>query len=236
MSLPMRRRFWTRAAVEGEAGAYAIRLDDKPLTTPARAPLLVPTRALADALAEEWDRVEGEIRPETMPFTRAANTSIDGVAPDPGPVIDFIAEYGGTDLLCYRAEEPEGLRRRQFTAWDPLLAWSADALGAPLVAVMGVMHVPQPAESLATLREHVAAENPFRLTGLSELVTLSGSLVLGLAVARRVLEPETAWSVSRIDEDWQEEQWGRDAEAAAAAEAKRRAFLGAAEYLRLLEG
>ena len=236
MSIPMRRRFWTRTEVTDAAQGFGLRLDERPLTTPARAPLVVPTRALAEALAAEWDAVEGEIRPETMPLTRAVNTSIDGVAPNPRPVVEVIVEYGGSDLLCYRAEEPEGLRRRQFAAWDPLLAWSAEALGAPLVAVMGVMHVPQPAESLERLSAHVAAESPFRLTGLSELVTLSGSLVIGLAVARGVLEPEAAWTLSRIDEDWQEEQWGQDAEAAEAAETRREAFLRAARYLRLLEG
>jgi chaperone required for assembly of F1-ATPase len=236
VSIPMRRRFWSAAIVTEEGEGFGVRLDARPLRTPAEAPLVVPTRALAEAIAGEWGRVEGEIRPEKMPLTRAVNTSIDGVVPNPRPVVEAVAEYGGSDLLCYRAEGPEGLRQRQFAAWDPLLAWSAEALGAPLVAVMGVMHVPQPAESLERLASHVAAEGPFRLTGLSELVTLSGSLVIGLAVARGALDAETAWAVSRIDEAWQEEQWGRDAEAAAAAEARREAFLRAARYLELLEG
>ncbi len=236
MSILKQRRFWTEVAVTGEAGGFGIRLDTRPLATPAHLPLVVPALPLAEAVAREWRAVEAEIRPEAMPFTRAVNTSIDGVAADPGGVIEMIVEYGGTDLLCYRAERPDGLRHRQFAAWDPLLAWSAEALGAPLVAVMGVMYVPQPEASLAALRRAVAAENPFRLTGLSELVTLSGSLVLGLAVARGVLAPEAAWNISRIDEIWQEQQWGRDAEAAAKTEERRRDFLFAAEYLRLLDG
>lgn len=220
--------------VTEEAAGFGIRLDSRSLATPARHPLVVPTLALAEAVAREWRAVEAEVRPETMPFTRTVNTSIDGVAGDPGGVVDMITEYAATDLLCYRAEGPEGLRHRQFAAWDPLLSWSAEALGAPLVAVMGVMYVPQPEASLAALRRAIAAEDPFRLTGLAELVTLSGSLVIGLAVARGVVEPDAAWKISCIDETWQEEQWGSDAEAAALAEERRRGFLFAAEYLSLL--
>lgn len=235
MSIPKQRRFWKEAAVSEEEEGFGVRLDTRPLMTPARRPLVVPTLPLAEAVAREWRTVEAEVRPETMPFTRTVNTSIDGVAADPGGVVEMIAEYGGTDLLCYRAEGPDALRNRQFAAWDPLLAWSAETLDAPLVAVMGVMYAPQPAASLAALRRAVAAENPFRLTGLAELVTLSGSLVIGLAVARGVLEPDAAWKISRIDETWQEEQWGIDAEAAALAAERRRSFLFAAEYLRLLD-
>ena len=230
-----RKRFWTSAVVAEEEDGFAVRLDARALTTPARAPLRVPTRPLAEGIAAEWNDVEGEIRPERMPLTRAANTSIDGVVPNSRPLAEAIASYGGTDLLCYRAEDPEGLRLRQFRAWDPLLAWASEVLGARLIAVMGVMHAPQPEESLAALRQAVDEEGPFRLTGLSELVSLSGSLVLGLAVSRGVLEASTAWRISRIDEDWQEEQWGVDAEARAAAEARREAFLAAERYLRLLE-
>jgi chaperone required for assembly of F1-ATPase len=228
------RRFWTAAIVAEDMDGYAVRLDDRALTTPARAPLRVPTRPLAEGIAAEWNDVEGEIRPERMPLTRAANTTIDGVARDPRPLAETIAAYGNSDLLCYRAEEPDGLRLRQFRAWNPVLAWAAEALDARLVAAMGVMPVSQPEESLAALRQAVNEEGPFRLTGLSELVSLSGSLVLGLAVSRGALDGPTAWRLGRIDEDWQEEQWGRDAEAHAAAEARRAAFLAAERYLRLL--
>jgi chaperone required for assembly of F1-ATPase len=230
-----RQRFWTAAVVVEEDEGFAVHLDARALTTPARAPLRVPTRRLAEGIAAEWNDVEREIRPERMPLTRAANTSIDGVVRNPRPLAETIASYGAADLLCYRAEEPAGLRLRQFRAWDPLLAWSSEALGARLVAVMGVMHAPQPEESLAALRQAVDEEGPFRLTGLSELVSLSGSLVLGLAVSRGALDAPTAWRLSRIDEDWQEEQWGIDAEARAAAEARRSAFLAAERYLRLIE-
>jgi chaperone required for assembly of F1-ATPase len=234
MSLPHRTRFWTAASVKQEATGFSIYLDARPVKTPAGAPLSVPTEALADAVAGEWNAIKGAIKPEAMPFTRAANTSIDRIAPDPDPLVDALADYGASDLLCYRAQEPAALRQRQFAAWDPMLAWSAEALGAPLVAALGVVHVAQPRQSLEALRHAVAQETSFRLTGLSELVTLSGSLVLGLAVSRGALDAETAWRLSRVDEDWQEEQWGRDAEAAEAAETRRVAFMTADRYLRLL--
>jgi chaperone required for assembly of F1-ATPase len=234
VTLMLRRRFWQAAAVRDAGTGFGVDLDARALTTPGLAPLVVPSRALAAGIAAEWNAVEAEIRPETMPLTRAVNTAIDGVAADPRPVADGLAAYGETDLLCYRAEAPAGLRDRQFQAWDPLLAWAAEALGARLVAVMGVMHVRQPEEGLAALRRAVAAEDAFALVGLSELVALSGSLVIGLAVSRGALDPETAWRVSRIDEDWQEEQWGVDEEAREAAEIRRTAFLTADRYLRLL--
>jgi chaperone required for assembly of F1-ATPase len=230
----LRRRFWAEAAVRPESSDFAVFLDTRPLRTPGKAPLRVPVRALADGVAGEWNAVEGEIRPETMPLTRAVNVTIDRVAPDPAPLVAGLSEYGGTDLICYRAEAPEGLRARQSAAWDPLLDWSARALRAPLVAVVGVMHHPQPEASLATLRAEVARFDPFRLTALSELIALSGSLVIGLAVARGVLDASEAWEISRIDETWQAEQWGLDIEAEAAAARRRADFLQAEALLRLL--
>jgi chaperone required for assembly of F1-ATPase len=231
-----RRRFWTEAAAEAEGGLWAVRLDRRALMTPAGLPLCVPTRALGEAIAAEWAAVDGMIRPETMPLTRAANTSIDAIAPNPEPVVDMLAAYGGTDLICYRAEGPAALRARQFAAWDPMLAWASEALDAPLVAVMGVMHVPQPVASLAALRGAVAAHDAFGLAALSDLVTLTGSLVLGLAVARGALDADTAWRLSRLDEQWQEEQWGVDAEAAEEAALRHRALCHAERLLSLLRG
>lgn len=228
------RRFWTEVAVEPEADGFGLRLDARSLRTPAGAALRVPTRALAEAIAAEWRAVEGEVRPEALPFTRAANVAIDRVGPAPGPVADRIAAYADADLLCYRATEPAELRRRQAEAWDPLLAWSAAELGAPLLAVDGVTHRDQPAASRAALRAEAAAFDAFALTALYELVTLSGSLVLGLAVARGVLTAEAAWELSRIDETWQAEQWGADDEAEAAAAGRRTDFLRAAQLLEML--
>jgi chaperone required for assembly of F1-ATPase len=229
------RRFWRRTAIRPEGTGYAVALDARPLTTPAGASLTLPTAALAQAIAAEWDALEGEIRPERLPFTRAANSAIDRVARHREAVVDTIADFGGSDLLCYRAAEPAALAARQAEGWDPWLLWSARALHAPLIAVTGVMHQPQPAPSLAALRAAVAEEDAFGLTALHELVSLSGSLVLGLAVARRALDAAAAWELSRIDETWQAEQWGLDAEAEAAAEARRADFLRARALLALLD-
>lgn len=235
MSWGPRRRFWTAAGVRAEPeGGFAVLLDERPLRTPAGAPLVVPTAALAAAIATEWNGLAAEILPERLPVTRSVNAAIDRVAPDPGPVADAVAAYGGTDLLCYRATAPAELVARQAAAWDPWLAWVARRHGARLATVAGIMHSPQPPEGLAALRAAVGAVDPFTLTALHELVSLSGSLVLGLAVADGALDPAAAWALSRIDETWQAEQWGIDAEAEQAAERSGAAFASAAGLIGLL--
>lgn len=229
-----RKRFWSQASVRPVEGGVAVELDGKPLHTPERRPVVVPTAALAEAIAAEWNALDDVIRPERLPFTRAANSAIDQLPAARDAVIAALAAYGGGDLLCYRAEAPEALRARQAEAWDPWLAWAGRDLGAPLVTVSGVMPERQPPASLAALRDAVASFNAFGLAGLGELVSLSGSLVLGLAVARGALGAEAAWALSRLDEDWQAEQWGTDAEAEQAAARKAADFRQAAEYLSLL--
>lgn len=224
MSGAPKRRFWVQAAVRPEPSGHAVDLDSRPLRTPAGAPLIVPTAALARAIAEEWNALEGTIQPDRLPLTRFANSAIDRVTPAREPVIETIAAYGGSDLLCYRAEAPAQLRALQAEAWDPWLDWSARELGAPLIAVFGLMPHPQPEPSLAALRAAIAAMDAFELAALHELVALSGSLVLGLAVARGALAPESAWRLSRLDEEWQAEQWGLDAEAEAVATRKQTDF------------
>lgn len=231
---PGARRFWTEVAVAPEADGFGVRLDGKPLRTPAGAALAAPTQALAEAVAAEWRAVEAAVRPEALPHTRAVNVAIDRVAAARAAVAAQIAAYGASDLLCYRAAAPEALRLRQAEGWDPPLAWAAATLDAPLVAVAGVMHVEQPPASLAALAAAVAAEDAFALTALHELVTLSGSLVLALATRRGALAPAAAWDLARLDEIWQAEQWGEDAEAAEAAGRKRADFLRAAGMLELL--
>lgn len=227
-------RFWTQANVRPAADGFAVHLDTRPLRTPSGAPLAVPVRALAAAVAAEWDALDDQVRPERLPLTRAANTAIDRVRGNHAAIVAAIAEYGGTDLLCYRAASPEGLVARQAAGWDPWLEWAAQKLAAPLVTIEGVMHRPQPEESLAALSAEVAARDAFALTALHELVTLSGSLVLGLAVADGALDPSEAWELSRIDERWQAEQWGIDSEAEAAEMADRARILDAHRLLVLL--
>jgi len=222
------KRFWTAAGIRAGADGFEVMLDDRPVRTPAKALLSVPTRPLAEAIAAEWDAQSGPLSTESMPLTRAANAAIDKVRPRPAAVAEAIAAYGDTDLLCYRAAAPEGLVARQRAAWDPLLDWAAERLGARLHTVTGVMHSPQDARALTRLSEHVAAFDPFGLTALHELVSLSGSLVIGLAATEGQDRPEALWEVSRLDEIWQEEFWGEDAEAAALAARRRAAFLDAA--------
>lgn len=227
------KRFWKAAAAVAGPDGWEIRLDGRPVRTPGKAQLAVPTRALAEAIGAEWDAQGPEINPLTMPLNRAANAAIDRVAPQREGVVAHLAAYGETDLLCYRAEGPGELVRRQAEAWDPILAWAAGTLGAPLLTTVGVIGIAQPAESLARLRAALESLDPFALTGLHELVTLSGSLVLALAAERGLAPPEVLWAASRIDEDWQQELWGRDEEAAEAAARKRGAFLQAHRYLTL---
>jgi len=230
------KRFWTRAEVAAAAGGWTVALDGRPVRTPARAACIVPRRALADAIAAEWAAQEDEVRPLTMPMTRAAATCLDRVVPHLPEVQENVAGYGGTDLLCYRADGPAALVVRQETGWNPVLTWAGEALGAPLATGTGVMHIAQPAGALVALAGHVAALDPWRLTALSEMTTLSGSLVLGLAVGHGRLDAEAAWELSRIDEQWNIEQWGEDAEAAALEAAKRADFLNAARLWALLDG
>jgi chaperone required for assembly of F1-ATPase len=228
------KRFWAEVIVEAADGGFAIRLDRRPLRTPSKAPCLLPSRALAEAVAAEWSAQGAKVNPDAMPLTRAANTTIDRVALEYDAVAAAIAAFGQNDLICYRAPHPQGLVQRQSHAWDALVAWAAQALGAPLVVAIGVMHVPQPPDSLAELGAAVRAHGPWELTALHDLVSISGSLVIGLAVSQGHLDAATAWPLSRIDETWQIEQWGEDTEAAVVAARRQADFTNAARLLELV--
>lgn len=230
---PRARRFWQTVHVREDGPGFGLWLDTRRLTTPAGAGLVLPSAALAEAVAEEWRALDGVIAPEAMPLTRAANTAMDRVPPHRGEVVGEIASYGATDLLCYRAESPAELAARQARAWDPLLIWAARELGAPLVVTAGITPVVQPRASLSALEQAVAGHDAFGLTALHDLVALSGSLVLGLAVSSGVREAADVWQLSRIDEAWQAEFWGLDAEAEALAAERRAGFLSAARFLAL---
>lgn len=228
------KRFWTDATAVPEAAGWGVRLDQRPLRTPLKAPLVVPTRAFAEAVAAEWAEAPPVIDPRAMRATRLANAAIDKVAAQHAEVVDHVAAYGATDLLCYRAEGPETLVERQRAAWDPVLAWAHEALGAEMRVATGIMPVEQDPNALARLREPVEAADPFRLAAIHDLVALTGSLVLGLSVTHGWLAPEEAWSLSRLDEDFQAEEWGADEEAAEMAALRRGAFLDAARFFILL--
>lgn len=227
------RRFWMTASVRAEAGGFAVYLDERPVRTPLKVALVLPTKGLAEALAAEWQAQTGTVNPVTMPYTRGANSAIDKVAPQFDDVVEMLAAYGGSDLLCYRAFEPAVLVERQAQAWDPLMEWSAVSLRAPLLATAGIVPVEQPVASLAALRGAVAAMTPFQLAAFHDLVALSGSLVLALAVTRHRLAADEAWRLSRIDEDWQIEAWGADEEAAEIIALKHEAFLQADRFFTL---
>ena len=228
------KRFWTKAEVAQAGAGFCVQLDGRSIKTPGKADLIVPTRALAEAMAGEWAAQDGEVRPETMPVTKSANSAIDKVTVQHGEVAQMLAGYAETDLVCYRASHPEALRARQGEAWDPLLAWCSAAYGAPLDPVTGVMFAPQRPESLAAIGARIHGLDAFALTGMHELITLTGSAVLGLAIFDGHLSATAAWDLSRIDETWQAEQWGEDDEANQMAEAKKQGLLHGARFCELL--
>ncbi len=224
------KRFWEKTAVEKRGDAFAVLLDGRGLKTPLKTDFLVPTEKMAQEIASEWQAQVEKIDPLTMPMTRTANAAIDKVKHQHGEVSDLIAAYGGTDLLCYRAAEPEELVARQNAAWDPLLKWAADKLNAPLNKGEGVVYVDQDQNVLARLKKRVKSFDEFQLAAFYDLVALSGSLIIGFATIERFLDTESLWKTSRVDEDWQIEQWGEDEEAAEAILVKKRGFEQAAKF------
>lgn len=227
------KRFWKEATVAEIDAGWQVLLDGRQVRTPAKAVLIVPTKAYAEAVAAEWDAQLEEVDPATMPVTRSANAAIDKLSIQREEVIDMLAAYGETDLLCYRATEPQELVLRQAEKWDPILAWANAQFGVALRPISGVMFAQQPGESLPRLRAEIATFDSFSLAAFHDLVALSGSLVLALAVTSGQLDADTAWSLSRLDEDWQAEQWGIDEEAAEAAAIKEQAFAMAARVFSL---
>ncbi|HYC15620.1 MAG TPA: ATP12 family protein [Pseudolabrys sp.] len=206
----LRKRFYKQAHVaDAGEGGFAILLDDKPVFTPLRRPLMAPSRSLAQALAAEWDAQIDVIDPARMPLARLANAVIDAVSDAPQPVAEAVAKYLGSDLLFYRADGPAGLIERQSKAWDPILDWARKAFGAHFVRAQGVIHVPQPHEAVAAARAAIPLE-PWRLGAMSSITTLTGSCLLALALAHDVLEADIAWAAAHVDEDWQMSHWGRD--------------------------
>ena len=216
---PLPKRFYksvTVAAAQGEhPAAFRVLLDGKPVRTPAKALLAVPTRALAEAIAGEWEAQREHIDPAGMPLTRLANSAIDGVRVHQAEVRADIVKYAASDLLCYRASEPELLVRRQAEVWDPVLAWGREALGARFEVVEGIMPVIQPEAATSAIAEALEGLDTFSLAALHVMTTLTGSALLALAHARGHLTAEAAWAAAHVDEDWQIGRWGEDAEAAA---------------------
>ena len=229
------KRFWKDVSFAEQGEGWSIRLDERPVKTPARVPLNLPTRALAEAIAEEWSSIEGDIDPRAMPLTGFANAAIDRVAADKEAFARGITKYAEADLACYRAEGPRGLVSRQEEQWDKLLAWARRRFDVDFTATTGLMHVDQPVGTIERLSHAVSTLDPFRLAALQSLVTIGGSLVAALAVQEKAISPEEAWEAVSLDDRWQIEQWGADDEAEAALENRRRDFLAGARFLDLLD-
>ena len=224
------KRFWTDVTVVPESEGYTVRLDTRPVHTPAKRALVVPKEPMAARIAEEWAAQEDRVDPRRMPWTRSANAAIDKVADQRDEVKRYLAGYADTDLLLYRADGPEGLIDRQRAGWDPILDWIATRFGVQLVQTEGIMPVSQSPDDLAKLAQAMDDMSDFQITGFHDLVTLTGSFSLALAAIEKRAEPARIWALSRIDEDWQIEQWGEDEEAKAVAAVKKAAFLHAVEF------
>jgi chaperone required for assembly of F1-ATPase len=225
------KRFYKQVETTSDRG---VMLDARPVRTPSRALLALPTNALAEAIADEWRSQGEDIDPRAMPLTGLANAAIDRVSPDPAAFASGLAAYGESELLCYRAEGPTDLVAREEAIWGPILGWAQTRFDVGFTLVVGIMHEPQPAQTVKRLGEAIASQPPFRLAALSPIVTISGSLVISLALAENVLEPQAAFDAAHLDELWQEEKWGADEFAANARAFRRADFLAACRFLTLL--
>lgn len=228
------KRFWKEAEAVPEGGGWSVQLDRRPLRTPGRALLAVPSEPLARAIAGEWAQAEDIVDPRAMPLTGLANAAIDRIAPDRAGFAAGLSEYAQADLASYRAAGPQSLAEQQAESWDALLGWARRRYDVDFATTTGIIHVAQPPATVDRLAHEVAALDPFRLAGLSPLVTIGGSLIAALAVIESALTPAQAWDAVSVDERWQLEKWGADAEAQAAMESRRRDFLAAARFLDLL--
>lgn len=229
------KRFWKDARPVADGSSWGIQLDGRPLRTPARAELRVPHERLAVAIAEEWEAAAETIDPRAMPLTGLANAAIDRVSPDSAAFAASLSKYGEADLLCYRAQGPQALVRWQEAEWDPLLAWARQRFDVRFAITPGLTHVPQPAATVARLARAVTTLEPFRLAALSPIVTIGGSLIAGLALLESAFPLDQLWQAVSLDERWQIQQWGDDAEAVAALANRQRDFEAAGRFLTLLD-
>jgi chaperone required for assembly of F1-ATPase len=215
MQRPLPKRFYKDVTIDPiEDDGFQILLDGKTLKTPAKNKLTVPTQALAELLAQEWDAQTPNIDPATMPISRHVNTAIDGIAADTQAVFEDILRFSANDLLCYRADKPEGLIERQKREWDEILDWASSALGANFECTDGVIHIEQPREAVQAFGSALRAyDSPIELAALHTLTSLTGSAILALALARKAFEIDDIWNRSNLDELWTAEQWGDDEEA-----------------------
>jgi chaperone required for assembly of F1-ATPase len=230
------KRFYKQVAVMPDGEGFAVKLDGRPIRTPARALLVLPTRALADRIAAEWDAQVGEIRPQAMAMTGLANATIDLMATRRGEIVSDMAGYAATDLLCYRAGAPDALRALQDAGWQPLLDWAASHLGLRFVVTTGIVPVDQELGLVEAARLHIETYDDFTVAGASKLTHGTGSVVLAMAVAEGRITADEAFGLSQIDELWQESLWGADDEAVEFRRALRQDLVDAADFMRLARG
>ena len=225
-----KKRFWKTATTRKNECGFSIHLDNRQLMTPAKSALIAPTIDMAEAIAEEWNAQGNEIKSETMPMTRSANAAIDKVTQMHDEVVEHVSAYGDADLICYRAQEPASLARLQSEAWDPLIDWAEKSLGARLRTINGMIHESQDEKALLALKNRVREMDPFALMGFYELVSLSGSLIIGFAAVEGPHPPSYYWKLSRVDEMFQISQWGEDEEAVSVSILQEKAFIAAKRF------
>lgn len=226
------KRFYKTVTVEQTPEGFRLLLDAKPVLTPAGKPLRLESRALAEAVAEEWRAQGEEVQPGSMPLTRLVNSVLDGVRTARQEVIAAILRFGESDLLTYRAESPAELAQRQ-ARWDAVLDWVADRHGARLIVTAGISPIEQPPAALNALSRVVASRDDYAVAALHILASVTGSLVLGLAVLDEELSAADAFALSRLDEEFQAEKWGRDGAAQARAQRLAREMEQAVRLMRL---
>jgi chaperone required for assembly of F1-ATPase len=231
--VPRRKRFYAKASVAESENGFAVTLDGRPIRTPSGRAVTAPAREIADAIAAEWNAQGDDINPLTMPLTRFANSVVEAVVDRVDAVTDDVAKYFQTDLLFYRAGHPEALVAREAAAWDPVVFWAADTLGAHFILAEGIVHVRQPETAVAAARAALPSD-PWSIAALHVVTTLTGSALLGLALLRGVLDQDQVWAAAHVDEDWNIEKWGIDEEVAVRRAARRVDFEAAASILKAL--
>ncbi|MDX8440164.1 ATP12 family chaperone protein [Mesorhizobium australafricanum] len=237
MKTPLPKRFYKAVSVVPAEGGFAVHLDGRPVRTPGKAVMVLPTEKAAALVADEFSAQDEVVDPVTMPVMRLVNTAIDGVASDPQAVLEDVLRFASSDLLCYRADGPQGLVDRQNKLWDPVLDWAHGHLGARFNLAEGIIHVEQPREAIAVLGAHLGQRSePMRLAAIHVMTALTGSALLALAVDFGELDGEEAWAAGHVDEDWQIEHWGHDAEAVARRSARKRDMMAAVSLLEALQG
>ena len=236
MSEWKQKRFWKNVHVVSSKTGYLIKLDDKILKTPAKKQMLLPTEALAKKVASEWGKQVEEVDSTTMPFTKSSNAALDKVSEQFEEVSSLIGEYGDTDLLYYRADSPPELKKRQKTGWDPIVNWAENTFKVQINCGTGIVYIPQDAKLFSEINIKINSLSIFGLTAFYNMVSITGSLILGLAIINGRLSAEEAYQLSRIDEQWQLAQWGEDEEAQVTSNLKKIAILHSEEFFALSGG